>query len=187
MTRKQKIGIGMALIAVIIMLIWLWLLRGPAPAVPPAVIAPAIEEETQAPTPVPTQEMAAEQAKRDESAGLQSLAKTFTERYGSFSTEANFANLSDVMIMMTPSFSAQTQADIEAASLGENFYGVTTKVVSVSVDQLDEEAGLAKLTINTQRQEAVDSPQNISVKYQDLVLNFEMISGTWKVSSAVWQ
>lgn len=184
MSRNQKIGIGVAAVLVIALLIWLYWPRSEEQTVAPAVVVP-VEEET-APAPSPTPEVAEEQEQRDQSAGLQALAKTFAERYGSFSTEANFANLEDVMLLMTPEFAARTQAYIDTAAVGESFYGVTTRVVSINIDQLDEEAGQAVLTINTQRQEAVDSPQNISVKYQDIVLEFEMISGSWKVSSATW-
>lgn len=186
MTRKQKIGLMIAVLAVIIMLIILWLLRKQEQVVMPAVVVPIVEEETVSPEPVAAPEISILQEQRDQSAGLQSLAKTFTERYGSFSTEADFANLADVILLMTPGFAEETQLYIDTATMGESFYGVTTRVISLSVDQLDEEAGVAVITLSTQRQEAVDSPQNVSVKYQDIVLEFEKISGSWKVSSAIW-
>ena len=40
--------------------------------------------------------------------------------------------------------------------------------------------------MNTQREEAIGSPQNISVKYQEIELEYVMEGGVWKVDSANW-
>lgn len=117
---------------------------------------------------------------------LQSRARLFVERYGSFSSEANFANLRDVMPLMTAAFASRTQQQIDRGSSFGEFYAITTNVVSTAIDGLDEQGGTATVVVSTQREESTGSPQNTQVKYQDIVLEMVNEQGVWKVDSAEW-
>lgn len=116
---------------------------------------------------------------------LQSLAITFTERYGSYSTESSFANLYDVMDIMTVSFRDETQAFITSSKASSPYYGVTTRVLSVNIVSSDETSAVVKVA--TQREESKGSVQNSEIKYQDLLLTCVEEDSVWKVSSAIWQ
>ena len=189
MTRRSKIIILIVLlILALLFLFWLlWSLFRPATSIKPVETGtrPLPPTEEQLPTPEPEQP-SVEQQQHTQSASVQSLSKTFTERYGSFSSESDFANLRDVEVLMTASFAAQTQAYIDTAVAPEDYYSVTTRVVSIAVDAMDETAGMATVSIATQREEAKDEPQNISVRYQTLKLELKMEDGEWKVDSATW-
>lgn len=126
-----------------------------------------------------------EQESRASSATLQAQAKMFAERYGSFSTEADYQNLKDLLPIMTDAFAAQTSAFILTVPKATEYYGVTTRVVAVKTDALDEAAGTASMTLGTQRQETKGTAAP-TVKYQNLVLTFKKVGTEWKASSAVW-
>ncbi len=120
------------------------------------------------------------------SAAVQVVGKLFAERYGSYSTEADYANLTDVLPLMTDAFAARTRLVIQSSKPASSYYGVTTRAVSTTMDALDDKAGTAKITISTQRQETVGTGTP-TVKYQNLVLTMLKVGGDWKVDSATWQ
>ena len=184
--RNVLIALIAALALLIAFLLWFFLRPKPKPVVivPPVVDVAPLPAAATKPT-VSQEKTKKEQEARTASASLQSASKTFAERYGSYSTEADFANLTDVLPLMTKAYAAKTQAFIDTAVAPEEYYGVTTRVITVTVDA--EDATTAQLTLVTQREEAKGSVQNVSVKYQDLVLSFEKESGEWKVSNAVWK
>jgi hypothetical protein len=128
-----------------------------------------------------------EQERKSVSSDVETFSKTFVERYGSYSNEARFANLRDVLPLMSESFAAKTQRIIDEGKSPEEYYGVSTKVVSVLVVERDESLGRAQVVATTQRSESVGSPQNTTIKYQDIEINFVMESGAWKIDSANWR
>ncbi len=126
-----------------------------------------------------------EQAERNETSNVTSLSKTFVERYGSYSTEANFQNLRDVLPLMTSSFAARTEQFISTAKTPSEYYGVSTDVITVNVEVMEEDES-AIVLITTQREEAKGLPGNVSIKYQDVRVEYLFESGSWKVNSADW-
>jgi len=193
MTRRKRLIIVL-LILLILLLLVIWLLfvlfSKPPSVQTPVTTIPAVVEEPTILTPRPTisdQELETERETRTVSADVVSLSKSFVTRYGSYSNEANFANLTDVLPLMSSSFAQQTREFIETAEMPQTYYGVSTTVITVKVDEKDETAGTAKVTITTQREEAIGSPQNTSVKFQDIIITFVMEDGSWKVDSATWQ
>ena len=181
MSRRSKLLIlGGILLAVILLLLW-WFLRQ-APAAP--VAQPVVVKSPEAPvpaTPTPTE------AARIQQSGAETVAMTFAARYGSFSTEAAFQNLRDVIPLATPVFAAQLEAQADAGTPSTDYYGVKTNAIALTTDHMDDAAGTARFTVHTQRQEAIGSTQKLSVKYQDLELTMEKVAGAWKVSGATWK
>lgn len=186
-SKRLLILIGIALVLFVAVLLSLFV--GPkstptaAPVTAPSV--PVVTTPEPAPTPPISQQV--EQQARTASSVIQADAKAFTERYGSFSTEAQYANLRDVMPLMTSAFAAQTERLIATFPAATEYYGVTTRAVSVTVSSLDEKAGTAAVTIGTQRSETKGSARTSTVRYQDFMLTFQMVGTDWKVSSATWQ
>ncbi|MFH1405350.1 MAG: hypothetical protein ABIH21_04635 [Patescibacteria group bacterium] len=128
-----------------------------------------------------------DQQNKSNELGIQALAKTFVERYGSFSFESEFENLRDVMPLMTDSYAADMANKIKSMTASEVFYSISTRVITTDVEELDEQEGVAKVIVTTQREEAAGSPQDRKVRYQPIVLTFKKISGIWKVASAIWE
>ena len=186
--RNILIAILVALGLLIAFLLWFFLKPKPKPVVivPPVVVEKPLPTASTKPT-LTQVKATQEQAVRTASASLQSASKTFTERYGSYSTEANFANLTDVLPLMSKAYAATTAAYIATAVSPKEYYGVTTRVITVKIDAEDDTAGTAQVTLTTQREEAKGDVQNVSVKYQDLVLSFVKEGGEWKASNAVWK
>jgi hypothetical protein len=189
MTRRKRFTlIILLLLALLLLLVWLWWVVSDRPVLTSEEVV--VEEvEKIIPTRPTISELELEQEReiRTTSADVISLSKSFVTRYGSYSNEAHFANLEDVLPLVSASFSAQLQTMIDTGIAPETYYGVTTSIVSVKVTQEDEAAGTASATITTQREEAIGSPQHTSVKYQDIVLTFVMEDGSWKVNYATWQ
>jgi hypothetical protein len=189
MTPKKRLAIIIAVILLIILLVllvWFLLNKKSEP-----IVQPIVPEVSQT---IPRQSAAEETAEKNipevpavVQNGLESLAKTFAERYGSYSSESDFANLRDILGLMSVSMRQKTEEFIVGSLASGTYYGVTTRVLSVKTIFLDEDAGAASLEINTQREESKGSPNKSEVEYQKLVLNYVMEDGVWKVDSANWQ
>lgn len=117
---------------------------------------------------------------------LWSLSQTFAERYGSYSSESDFANARDLLPLMSAAFVARTLASMETAVPSSGYYGVTTRFLSVKVTAQNDAAGTASAEVQTQREEASGSVQDVQVRYQVLQLVFVKEQSVWKVDDAVW-
>lgn len=188
--RKRLLIIGLVVLILLLAIIWIvyMMLSRQQPTevdVDPVVVEEVIDTRPSTPT-ISEQALEEEREVRVSAADVVSLSKTFVARYGSYSNEANFANLVDVLPLMSSSFANETEDFIETATAPESYYGVTTRVITVSVEEENDAEGYATVRISTQREEAIDSPQNISVRYQDILLTFVKESASWKIDSATW-
>ncbi len=113
-------------------------------------------------------------------------ARIFAERYGSFSNESYFQNLRDLLPLMSQPMQLRTEGYIDSNTIGDevlSYYGVSTRVLSVSVT---EQGDTAEVLVKTQREETVGGPYNTNVKYQDLELIMVKIGDDWVIDSATW-
>ena len=190
MTRRQKVITLLVLLLILIFVVIILIilaLRGPKSEQPlPQPVPTVVESPEEIDNGGQTEIQRQQQDNRVRTSSAQAVAKTFAERYGSFSTEASFQNLRDVMPLMTVAFATETEQQIATMELGGNFYGVTTRVISLQIDQ-DDTTGTATASLQTQREEAFGTAQNITVKYQDIILGMILENDTWVVSSAEWQ
>jgi Na+-transporting methylmalonyl-CoA/oxaloacetate decarboxylase gamma subunit len=191
MTRRKRISIlvliFLVLLLAIIWLIYMWLSRqAPEVVEEPVVEVEEVTDLIQTNPTISEQQLEEERETRVTAADVVSLSKTFVTRYGSYSNEADFANLVDVLPLMSESFAAETEAFIEDAVSPEEYYGVTTHTVTVTVEEEDDALGVATVRVSTQREEAIGSPQNVEVRYQDILLTFVKESASWRVDSATW-
>lgn len=187
--RKRLVIVALMLLALLLLLIWLlWVLfsRGEGTQeVEEVAQVEAVEEVIPTRPTISEQELQVERETRTTSADVVSLSKSFVTRYGSYSNEANFANLEDVLVLASVSFAAELQNTIDTSVAPEAYYGVSTSIVTVKVNEQGET--FSQVTVTTQREEAIGSPQNTTVKYQDIILTFVMEDESWKVDSATWQ
>ncbi|MBI4098476.1 MAG: hypothetical protein HY437_00390 [Candidatus Magasanikbacteria bacterium] len=116
---------------------------------------------------------------------VESLARLFVERIGSYSNQSNFQNLDDVAGLMTPR--ARTWADglKKTQDTSAGYRGVTTKALTAeTIDWKPRET--ARVRIATQRQEERDSaaPQ---LQYQDAEVRLVFQDDSWLVDEIVWR
>lgn len=182
MTRRRKILILSALLlAVILLLLW-WLMRG-TPDRPTA--QPVVTPVPKVIEPGSPQAQAPQVAERVQASGAETVAKVFAERYGSFSTEAEFGNLRDAAALATPEFAARLLAQADSGTAGGEYYGVTTRVIALTAEEMGETT--ARFSVSTQRQEAKGSPQGATVRYQAMTVELEKAGEAWLVSDAAWE
>lgn len=125
--------------------------------------------------------------------GIESAAIFVAERFGSYSTDTdNFKNLRDAQFLMTEKMKREVDNMIDNYSknslTGDNYYGVTTKVVSVEIlNQSNLSDGIAKILVSTQRVET-RGKENPTVKTRYQKLEMVLVNrGKWLVESATWK
>lgn len=116
------------------------------------------------------------------------VARTFVERIGSYSSEADAANIEDILSMATTSFKNKLVAlakESRATSDG-SYYGISTQVMTApkTVSSTDTQA---VMTMTTQREETIDTPGNTTVKYQEITITLVKSGTTWLVDGYAWK
>lgn len=168
----------------LVLLLLLWFLRGRSVPTPSSSSStPPIQEQPSVDAPLQTSQPI--EALPPSQAVLRAFASSFAERYGSYASETSFQNVRDVLPMMSEAFAARSRARIEQGTTSSVPYGVTTRVLSVTISDLDEQSGVAVASIATQREETRGSlPPTLS--YAALRLDLVTENGSWKVNEAVW-
>jgi hypothetical protein len=125
-------------------------------------------------------------------ADLERMAKSFAERFGSFSNQSNFANIKDLKLFMSEKMKTWADAYIEKNKKNDPanqvYYGLTTKAVTAKARTYDNTKGEALIVVETRRREAIGVSNNSSRLYnQSIHVSFVKENGAWKVDSAFWQ
>jgi len=113
---------------------------------------------------------------------MATVARNFAERFASFSTDANYSNLAEVKLLATARLKAEL-GKMTAKPASDSYYGVSSKVLKLTVDEFKENA--AQVTITLQRQET-KTGQPSSVRYQDLNLTLIKLGESWLVDRYNW-
>lgn len=182
MLTRKKIEVIVAVVVLILLAVLLYLaMRQPE--------APSIDSglpQTQSTTPPPVNP-AIVPAPGVVSAGT--VARTFVERFGSYSSETDFANVDDVMKLATPTYqneldalvnSYRRQFDAEAG-----YTGVSTQVISMKT--VTETEAATTFLVTTQREEAVGTPGNTTLRYQDAQVDLVKSGDNWLVNDLTWK
>lgn len=116
------------------------------------------------------------------------LAMSFSERYGSSSNQAEFSNLTDLEIFMTPAMQERTRQFIASeqteGEIPTDYQGITTKSVVATITAITADS--AEVTVKTKRSEQNTSGE-VTGYNQDLKLTMRKSGDTWLVDSAAWQ
>ncbi|MFH1098625.1 MAG: hypothetical protein V1723_01750 [Candidatus Uhrbacteria bacterium] len=119
---------------------------------------------------------------------VRQVATTFAERYGSFSTEGRYVNVSDLAPLMTDQFQRTTMAGIAAqrpTASGE-FSAVTTVVISTAVEMPGGDSALrATVRATTQRTEVTTT--GTRTYPQEIIIKLVKFGEEWRVDGADWQ
>ena len=190
MTRRQWEILFSCTVLLIALLFLLWMLRPApeqniAPQPPqPNTLAPSGTAALPAPTtPAATEPLTPVQV------GATNTARLFAERMGSYSTEANFANVDDVRVMATAAFAdelARIAANARREALPGTYYGVSTRVLGMTVtSQTDTEAVVSVLT---QREEVQGEPTAAAtIRNQNMTVRLQREADAWKISGFAWE
>lgn len=122
---------------------------------------------------------------------LGKLSMSVAERFGSFSSQSNYGNFTDLKIMMTGSMRSWVDsyvADLRASSEDNSsaYYGITTKAINYQVVSFDEKTGRAEIIVNTQRRESTENINGGEPYNQDLRLELVKVNGEWLFDAAYW-
>lgn len=116
------------------------------------------------------------------------VARTFVERLGSYSSESDAANIEDILPMATTSFQKELETLVREAraSADGGYYGVSTLVVT-SPKTVSASATQTVLSMTTQREESIGDPSNTTKKYQSITVTLVKSGTTWLVSGYTWK
>jgi hypothetical protein len=117
------------------------------------------------------------------------VARIFIERFGSYSSETDFANVDDVMKLATPSYQDELEILVEGyrRQFDENsaYAGISTQVITIkTVSESDTEA---TFLITTQREESLGNPGNTTLRYQDAEVTVVKSGDDWLINALTWK
>lgn len=122
-------------------------------------------------------------------AELSRIANSFVERFGSYSNQSNFENVSSIRVYMTENMKKWSDDFVKAYRQNNPdtsiYFGITTKAISTKLTGFSDKE--AAFTITTQRKESTGTTDNARVYYQDISVKFAKEQGVWKVNEAKWQ
>jgi hypothetical protein len=201
MDNKKKLGI--LLIAVgfvlLVLVVYLFFFRK-APAT-----TPATGNTTSTPAQIKPSDPLFEQAKQTESnkvydfsttteaARAETLedakakAKAFAERFGTFSNQANYANLKDLELFMTAKMQAWAENYIAQKSQEKysgSYAGYTATALTATVDSSSDDT--AKITVETRRTETLGTAAPREYQ-QKISITMVKVDNVWMTDSATWQ
>lgn len=117
------------------------------------------------------------------------ISRTFIERFGSYSSQSDFANIDDVMSLATDRFRTELEGLVRqyraATSADDEYTGVSTYVIATRTVAETEEA--MTLAVTTQRRESVGNPGNSTMRYQDVEIALVKNGDSWLVDGLTWK
>lgn len=111
---------------------------------------------------------------------LKNMAIFFTQKYGSFSNQANYDNLKDIDDIITEDMRAwlDEQRGNDAVETGD-YYGVDSRAISADALNFNNADGRATILVNLLRQDT-----NGESGEKQLRLEFKKVDGIWKIDGA---
>jgi len=119
-----------------------------------------------------------------------SLVVPFVERFGSYSNQGSFENLSDLLPFMSDSMNSWAQKQIidqKNKPFQTVYHGVTTKALQYTLSKYDTKSGSAEMKVTTQRKELIGASTNARVYNQDIIIKLVKKDTAWVVDGAYWQ
>jgi hypothetical protein len=169
--------VGVALIALIL---WLVFGRSGAPVQEPvlpvasqplkeAIVVPAAPRPA-APTPVVAQ--------------AQAVARDFTERFATYSSDAPYANFDDIAPLAASSFfSSLTRSSVTSPQ----YTGVTARALSLEVESGSEAEGMIVFAVRVQKEQFTKDRLTPTVSYATARVEMIREGGVWKVDGFAWR
>lgn len=190
MERKTKIEVTLAILLIFLCIALVVWFRMPADDVQPvpSTATPSISTSPDRATPSdPVTGTDAPAAPIIKETSATTVARTFVERLGSYSSEADAANIEDILPMATVSFQNELNALVRETrrSTSDAYYGVSTVVIT-SPKTVSSTATQTVLSMTTQREETLDTPGNTTISYQSITITLVKSGTTWLVDGYSW-
>ncbi len=118
------------------------------------------------------------------------LAMSFAERFGSFSNQSDYRNITDAQLFMTPSlrqWSKNYVVSLREENPVDSFYSITTLSLSTEIVKYNESAGEAEVLVTTYRRENKEGVAGEKNWQQDLLLELKKSNNNWQVNAIYWQ
>jgi hypothetical protein len=118
------------------------------------------------------------------------LAFSFAERFGSYSNQSNYGNITDLKLFMTDKMDKWTDElllELKAKDGdGSSYYGINTKsLVSKTIEYSEAKA---VFSITTSRSESLSEMDTADKTFnQNILITLIKEADDWKVDSAYWQ
>jgi hypothetical protein len=131
------------------------------------------------PSGVPVKTLTAEEMEKN---SVEQLAKIFVERYGTYSTDNEFQNITESQSLVTGQLWTKISAAMKVKNKPTVFFGVTTKVVStVLSDWSSDKAVVVLKTIRTENKEGV-----VKNNYQNATVGMVKVGANWLADTITW-
>ncbi len=192
------ISIAIVLLAIFIILLWKQRPQAPVTETPTPTTTPSLIEADEVTPPLTTPgdkprnyqsyDVSKEAAYQTGAVDAAKMARLFAERFGSFSNQSNYSNITDLEILMTESMRSWAQnyvADLRNAPYSGEYYGIITESVSVEQVAYNEGAGTASMKVSTKRQETKGSEAG-AIYSQVININLVKQGNDWLVDRAEW-
>ena len=121
---------------------------------------------------------------------FKSIARSFAERFGSYSNQSDYGNITDFYDFMSSDM--KEWADSYVNNLKSNtaysgtYYGITTKaLIEPVINSFNPNSGQVEVIAKTQREE-VSSSNESKIFDQDIKIIFIKENGNWLVDEATW-
>ncbi|KKU49180.1 hypothetical protein A3E96_00060 [Candidatus Uhrbacteria bacterium RIFCSPHIGHO2_12_FULL_46_13] len=185
--RRKIIITAVVVILLLIAIVggwWYWRssvspISGPATQPPPLANSLPPIKPTSVPVRTPDEE-------RQET--VSRLVRLFAERFGTFSNQSRYEGINDLMAVTTDSFQRWLQEkylpEIKQKNINTTYAGQTTRVMSVTVDEITDEGGQA--TARVQQVITVAAGED-EVRYPILKVTVVRQDSMWLVDSAYWE
>ncbi|MFA6307225.1 MAG: hypothetical protein WCS88_01460 [Patescibacteria group bacterium] len=184
MEEDKRKKILLAIVIVILLLAFLlWVLRT-------SDQSPIVNENTNTPPPVFTPPSTVLQYDPTKVVGEDptefsaiNLAKSYVARFGSWSTDNQGANLSELLSLSTVKMQNYLK-NIKLNFGAEEFRGVTTKSISAQIIVIDDTS--AQILVNTQKIET-NAKLEENVYYQETQVDLLKVDDKWLVDQVIWK
>lgn len=124
-------------------------------------------------------------AKKDDSQAIYSVSRYFTEQYGSYSSDGQYANIVLLKPFMTDTMWTSAQALMAKPLPQTGFYSIKSQVANVKLDTYKPGDGSASVTVNARRTE-VTSTAAPKLFSQAATIHLKQVNGSWKVDGLTW-
>lgn len=121
---------------------------------------------------------------------LAKRAMLYGERLGSYSTQSDYSNFTDLKIYMTDDMRSWVDQEIlrlQTKNRNADYYGIETKALTTELLNYDEEQGEAEIRVTTERRESTDLLGGGESFSQIIRFSFIKGSSDWLIDGAYWE
>jgi len=121
---------------------------------------------------------------------FKSIARSFSERFGSYSNQSDYGNITDVYDWLSSDMKEWADSYINNLKANTNYsgtyYGITTKaLIEPLINNFNPNSNRVEVLVKTQREE-VSASNESKIYDQDIKIVFVKENSEWLVDEAIW-